>query len=58
MDVTRWWAGDNYNPPYEEAMATLARPAQTVWVLEMANMGLLNNFEVEWAWTRDTPGIT
>jgi prepilin-type processing-associated H-X9-DG protein len=32
--------------------------SDTVWVLEMANMGLLNNFEVEWAWTGDTPGIT
>jgi prepilin-type N-terminal cleavage/methylation domain len=58
MNATYWWQGDNYTSPYEQSLAQLARPAETVWVLEMANAGLLNNFEVEWAWVGDTPGIT
>lgn len=59
MNAAYWWGGDTYTAPYEQPLSSLARPADTVWVLETtAAAGMLNNFEVEWAWTGDQPAIT
>jgi len=48
MNASYWFAGDNATAPYEQPLSALARAADTVWAVETANTGLLNNFEVEW----------
>ncbi len=57
MNATYWVAGDNATPPYEEPLASVAKPAETVWVMELASTALLNNFEIEWANVASHPAI-
>ncbi|MBC8136209.1 MAG: DUF1559 domain-containing protein [Fibrella sp.] len=58
MNATYWDQSDTFTPPYEQPLAALPVPAQTIWVLEMANTGLANNFEVEWQNPAANPPIT
>jgi prepilin-type N-terminal cleavage/methylation domain-containing protein/prepilin-type processing-associated H-X9-DG protein len=57
MNAAYWFANDSATAPYEQPLSALARPADTVWVLEMANVSLLNNFEIEWPNAASNPPI-
>ncbi|MBC8142133.1 MAG: DUF1559 domain-containing protein [Armatimonadetes bacterium] len=57
MNATYYGSADAATPPYEQPLAALSLPAQTVWVLECANTGLGNNFEIEWLDAAANPPI-
>ncbi len=44
MNAAYWAGTDNAAPPYEQAVAALPVPAQTIWVMETAKTGLNNNY--------------
>ncbi|MBC8137659.1 MAG: DUF1559 domain-containing protein [Fibrella sp.] len=58
MNATYWAGTDGVAPPYEQPLTALPVPSQTIWVLETANTGLNNNFEIEWANSASNPPIT
>ncbi|MBC8138840.1 MAG: hypothetical protein H8F28_23420, partial [Fibrella sp.] len=58
MNAAYWAGTDNAAPPYEQSVAALVVPAQTIWVMETANTGLLNNYEIEWPNSASNPAIT
>ncbi|MBC7807271.1 MAG: DUF1559 domain-containing protein [Akkermansiaceae bacterium] len=58
MNATYYDTSDNATPPYEQPLAALPVPSRTIWVLESANTGLANNFEIEWADVASHPEIT